>query len=113
MGDSPESDPFKILGLPGDADEPQIRARYLELVRQFPPERDPARFQEIRAAFEAAKDPLVMAKKLLRAPDDEEVPDWLEVLEQAARNPPPLTVDFLLGLGNRGDAPGRRSENSE
>ena len=33
------SDPYEVLGLPGDADDETIRRRYLELVRQFTPER--------------------------------------------------------------------------
>ena len=33
------NDPYEILGLPHSADETEIRRRYLELVRQFPPDR--------------------------------------------------------------------------
>jgi curved DNA-binding protein CbpA len=50
------SDPYQTLGLPGDADEAAVRARYLELVRQFPPEQASQRFAEIRAAYDALKD---------------------------------------------------------
>jgi DnaJ-class molecular chaperone len=49
---------FDILGLPANADDAQIRQRYLELVREFPPDRAPERFAEIREAFDALKDPL-------------------------------------------------------
>ena len=35
------SDPYEVLGLPRTADEAETRPRYLELVRQFPPDRDP------------------------------------------------------------------------
>ena len=51
------SDPYEVLGLPRFADEAETRRRYLELVRQFPPDRDPARFAEIRAAYEEVRDP--------------------------------------------------------
>ena len=34
------SDPYGILGVPPGADEAAIRRRYLELVRQFPPDRE-------------------------------------------------------------------------
>ena len=44
------NDPYVQLGLPPSADETEIRRRYLELVRQFPPDRAPERFAEIRAA---------------------------------------------------------------
>jgi curved DNA-binding protein CbpA len=50
-------DPFEELGLPSDADEAQIRRRYLELVREFPPDRAPERFAEIHAAYEQVRDP--------------------------------------------------------
>ncbi len=40
-------DAYETLGLPNDADEAQIRTRYLELVREFPPDRAPERFAEI------------------------------------------------------------------
>lgn len=49
------SDPFAILGIDAGADDAAIRARYLDLVRQFPPEQAPDRFAAIRAAFERIK----------------------------------------------------------
>ena len=38
------NDPYAELGLPTDATDEQIRRRYLELVRQNPPEQNPERF---------------------------------------------------------------------
>jgi curved DNA-binding protein CbpA len=52
------SDPYEVLGLPRSADEAETRSRYLELVRQFPPDRDPSRFAEIRAAYDQVRDPV-------------------------------------------------------
>jgi curved DNA-binding protein CbpA len=52
------SDPYEILDLPRSADEVATRRRYLELVRQFPPDRDPSRFAEIRAAYDQLRDPV-------------------------------------------------------
>jgi len=46
------TDPYETLGLPADADDDAIRRRYLELVRQFPPEQAPERFAAVRAAYE-------------------------------------------------------------
>ena len=46
-------DPFAILDVAEDADDETIQRRYLALVRQHSPEREPERFGEIRAAFEA------------------------------------------------------------
>jgi len=101
MSDSVTADPFTILGVSQDAGEAAVRARYLELVKQNPPEREPEKFREIRAAYEAAKDPLTLAQRLL-APRDTEAPQWAEVLNAQKKNPPRLTLAFLLSLGNRG-----------
>ena len=49
-------DPYEVLGLPPDADDETIRKRYLELVRQNPPEREPVRFAAVREAYEQLKD---------------------------------------------------------
>ena len=53
MTDAPASDPYRLLGVPPTADDASIRAAYLEAVRQHPPERDGARFEQVRAAYEA------------------------------------------------------------
>jgi curved DNA-binding protein CbpA len=50
------TDPYEVFGLPGDADDETIRTRYLELVRQFPPEHQPERFATIRTAYESLRD---------------------------------------------------------
>ena len=46
------NDPWLLLGVPRDADDETIRRAWLDAVRRYPPERDPARFQAVRAAFE-------------------------------------------------------------
>jgi hypothetical protein len=100
MNSSTSADPFTVLGVSRDAGEAEVRARYLELVKQFPPEREPEKFREIRKAFEAAKDPLSIARRLIAPPGDE-VPQWSEVLDSQKRNPPRLSPTLLLSLGNR------------
>jgi curved DNA-binding protein CbpA len=50
------TDPFQVLELPPDADDVAIRARYLELVRRWPPEQAPERFAAVRAAYEQVRD---------------------------------------------------------
>lgn len=47
------TDPYVTLGVSPDADDATIRAAYLAAVRACPPERDAARFERVRAAFEA------------------------------------------------------------
>ncbi|MEA3197598.1 MAG: hypothetical protein QOF32_1650 [Gammaproteobacteria bacterium] len=49
-------DPFTVLGVTDEADDAEIRRRYLALVRDFPPDRAPERFQELRAAYDALSD---------------------------------------------------------
>jgi curved DNA-binding protein CbpA len=49
-------DPYFILGVDSDADDAAIRQRYLELVKQFPPEHHPEKFAAIRGAYERLKD---------------------------------------------------------
>src|SRR5437016_799511 len=50
------TDPYEILGLPDDAGDEVIRNRYLELVREFTPERSPEKFAAIRTAYESTRD---------------------------------------------------------
>ena len=50
------TDPYAVLGLPPESDDETIRRRYLELVRQFPPEHQPEKFAAIRAAYENLRD---------------------------------------------------------
>jgi curved DNA-binding protein CbpA len=50
------SDPYEVLGLSADSDDETIRRRYLELVRQYPPEHQPEKFAAVRAAYESLRD---------------------------------------------------------
>lgn len=102
MSASNSTDPFAVLGLTNQAGEEEIRTRYLELVRQYPPDRAPDRFREIREAYEAAKDPLMIAKRLITPPDHEEgPPTWESAIDPSRQSRPRLSPDFLLSLGNR------------
>src|SRR5580704_12869858 len=51
------NDPYEIFGLTAEAGEAEIRQRYLELVRQFPPDQAPERFAAVHAAYDALRDP--------------------------------------------------------
>lgn len=93
--------PFAVLGLTEDASEDEIRSRYLELVKRYPPDREPERFRQIHAAFEIAREPLELAGMLLGLPDEEDPPSWQDVIDDHARRPPLMEVDFVLSLGNR------------
>ena len=97
---SDTTDPFGVLGVPENATEQEIRKRYLELVKKYPPESAPEKFRQIHAAFQAAKDPLVIARRLLAQPE-ETTPDWQAVIDREQCDPPNLSVQLLLSLGNR------------
>ena len=49
-------DPYETLGLPADSSDEAIRLRYLELVRQYPPDLHPEKFAAVRRAFESLRD---------------------------------------------------------
>lgn len=50
------ADPFAVFDLPPDADDEAIRRRYLQLVKEYSPERQPEKFAEIRQAYDKLKD---------------------------------------------------------
>jgi curved DNA-binding protein CbpA len=49
--------PYAVLGLDRRASDAEIKRAYFRLVRDFPPEREPEKFQEIRAAYESLRTP--------------------------------------------------------
>ena len=50
-------DPWSVLDVSEQADKDQIRAAYIEKVKQFPPERCGEQFERIRDAYAQLKDP--------------------------------------------------------
>jgi curved DNA-binding protein CbpA len=69
-------DPYQTLGLAHGATEADIRRRYLELVRQYPPDRAAERFTEIHHAYEQLRDPVVrMNSKLFDLESSETLVD--------------------------------------
>lgn len=66
---------YEILGLSPGAKQGEIKKAYFKLVREFSPEKDPERFQEIRGAYERlkqAEDEDRMAKLNFEMPTDPE-----------------------------------------
>jgi len=91
-------DPHKVLGIASDADAATIRQRYLELVRQFPPERNPQEFGEIRAAYDHLRDPVVyLEQRLLNVTDTRTIDSLLTELQPDVRARR-LPTDLLLSL---------------
>jgi curved DNA-binding protein CbpA len=48
--------PYELLEIPETADQKEIRRAYLEQIRRYPPERSPARFQEVVKAYQLIRD---------------------------------------------------------
>ncbi len=101
--DSQISDPFQVLGLARSAIEAEVRARYLELVKQYPPDREPDKFRQIRSAYEATSNPLILADRLLDSFSDEL--DWHQAIDSQKAKLPRLSPEFMLSLGNRAAKP--------
>src|SRR5580704_15760372 len=92
------SDPYEVLGLPSDSDDDTIRRRYLELVRQFPPEHQPQKFAAIRAAYEALRDLNTRLRHQLFESGKKETLEAL-IEETACRSPRRrLSLKTLLNL---------------
>lgn len=51
------ADPYATLGVDRSADDEAIKRAYFARVREHPPEREPDRFREIRAAYDAIRTP--------------------------------------------------------
>jgi len=49
-------DPRTVLGVAEDATDEQIRAAYLRKLKQFPPDRSPVEFEQVRDAYELLRD---------------------------------------------------------
>ncbi len=95
------SDPYQVLGVSTDMDDAAMRRRYLELVRQFPPEKCPQQFAKIREAYEQLRDPAErLERELFRAGDGGVLDDIIAELRskmQSVRIP----TEILLTLAER------------
>lgn len=78
------TDPYRILGVPTNADDEALRHAYLAAIRQCPPERDAPGFEAIRAAYESVRDP---RKRLHHELFSHEPPALGELLEGLAGGP--------------------------
>lgn len=91
-------DPFAVLGVSPASTPEQLRARYLELVREFPPDRHPEEFAEIRQAYDSANDPHRLWQQRLIVGTG---PDLPEVLDERPPTPRRIPTDLLLAAGGR------------
>lgn len=91
--------PYTILGVSELADDATIRARYLTLVKENPPEREPKKFSEIRAAYEMIKDLNSRMNLWLTQPPNpnevEEIIDELIHSQERTRNSLPQLLQII------------------
>jgi DnaJ-domain-containing protein 1 len=94
------SDAWSVLNLSPSSSDDVIRQRYLELVREFSPERAPQRFAEIRKAYDALRDPVERVRRRLFIEDCPDDFDCLldEFREQTSTVRIPTSI--LLHLAN-------------
>jgi len=96
------SDPFAILGVTPDADDAVVRAAYLELVRQFPPEQAPERFTRIRAAYDCLCDrDARLSWRLFEAGRYDTLDAWIEANACKIPRPRPSLAGLLSAAGKR------------
>ena len=94
------TDPYEILGLGPDAGEEVVRQRYLTLVREHPPERDPERFAAIRNAYEQVRDPVLSLERRLFQLTATDTFDSLLAAEQQRWTKQRVPTDVLLSLAD-------------
>lgn len=62
-------DPHRVLGVEIQAGPEEIRAAYLRKVKEFPPDRAPREFEQVREAYEILSDPRRRTRQLLLSAD--------------------------------------------
>jgi curved DNA-binding protein CbpA len=48
--------PYAVLDVSPDADDERIRAAYLAKLKQYPPDRSPTEFEQVRDAYDLLRD---------------------------------------------------------
>jgi curved DNA-binding protein CbpA len=64
-------DAREILGVALNARDEEIRAAYVQKVKEHPPDRSPEEFEKIRDAYETLRDPRRRMRDMLLAVDPE------------------------------------------
>jgi len=60
-----DEDPWAVLGLAPDAGDEQIRAAYLRMVKEHPPDRSGQQFERVRDAYDLLRDPRRRRQRML------------------------------------------------
>jgi hypothetical protein len=66
-----DENPLNILGVPQDAGPDQIRRAYLNKIKEYPPEKFPAEFEQVRDAYTMLSDARYRTRLMLRSADPE------------------------------------------
>jgi len=62
-------DARQILGVSPNAGEEEIRAAYVQKIKEHPPDRSPEQFEKIRDAYETLRDPRRRTRDMLLSAD--------------------------------------------
>jgi curved DNA-binding protein CbpA len=92
-------DPYHVLGVTRNAADEEIHRAYLAKVQEFPPDREPGRFQEVRRAYEAVKERRLRLKHDLFNSEPPERSDLLEIAltSVSPRRPDEKLIRKLVG----------------
>ena len=63
--------PQKILGVPDDAGTAEIRTAYLNKIKEYPPEKFPAKFERVRDAYTILSDVRYRIRLMFQSADPE------------------------------------------
>ena len=90
--------PYQTLGIPADSNEQTVRQRYLQLVRENPPDRQPQKFAEIHAAYEQLRDPVTRLESMILQSSSNDSPDQIIADVRANLRGERIPVNTLLSL---------------
>jgi preprotein translocase subunit Sec63 len=90
---------YYTLGLNPGCSETEIRQRYLELLRKFPPETNQEQFAKIHEAYENLKNPVAMMDDILTSlQTNDSIEQIIEVLVEELRHER-LPTAMILNMG--------------
>ena len=90
---------YHTLGLSPDCSEEELRKRYLELVRRYPPESHPEKFSQIYEAYEKLKNPLETVSEIIFSMDADDSIDRIIADVLADVRGERLPTSMLLKMG--------------
>jgi len=102
-----QNDPYSILGLPADGDlaDDAVRQRYIQLIREFPPEQQPVKFAAIRAAHDKIRTlPARANYRLFDAGSEDSLDEIIAEVETVLPRPRP-TLQQLIAATEAPKAP--------